>query len=134
MAQVFLVMTAGGVNTADPSTWPLDRAIISHDGEVTGLTNGVDYFAVAASEASPVFSPFHPAVFSPLALWDLSDHSTVFQDAMGTVPTGVGDPVRYISDLSGNGNHIVTSINVSYHDSVFICIIYFLHFQLLHLF
>lgn len=42
-------------------------------------------------------------------LWyDLSDLSTLFQDEAGTVSvTADSDPIRYIADKSGNGNHFV---------------------------
>lgn len=33
----------------------------------------------------------------------------VFQDADGTIPAGIGDPVGRLADLSGNGNHAVQS-------------------------
>lgn len=39
------------------------------------------------------------------AWYDPSDSSTVWQDAAGTTPAGVGDPVGRIDDKSGNGNH-----------------------------
>lgn len=35
---------------------------------------------------------------------DYSDASTLFQDAAGTTPAGIGDPVRLIRDKSGNEN------------------------------
>ena len=57
MAPTFLVMPADGVNTTDPTTWPLDQAIVSTTSVVAGLTNGVSYFAVTASGASDVFTP-----------------------------------------------------------------------------
>ncbi|WP_027714898.1 hypothetical protein [Desulfuromonas sp. TF] len=37
--------------------------------------------------------------------YDPSDLSTLFQDAAGTTPAGVGDPVGLMLDKSGNGNH-----------------------------
>ncbi|MDX1489405.1 MAG: hypothetical protein R3268_14440, partial [Acidiferrobacterales bacterium] len=38
---------------------------------------------------------------------DVSDTSTLFQDAAGTTPvTTAGDPVRLVLDKSGNGNHL----------------------------
>ena len=39
------------------------------------------------------------------AWYDPSDSSTVWQDAAGTTPATVGDPVGRIDDKSGNGNH-----------------------------
>ena len=43
------------------------------------------------------------------AWYDPSDSSTVWQDAAGTTPAGVGDPVGRIDDKSGNGNHATQS-------------------------
>jgi hypothetical protein len=37
--------------------------------------------------------------------WEPSP-SNCFQDAAGTVPAAVGDPVAYLTDLSGRGNHV----------------------------
>lgn len=61
-------------------------------------------------------SPFrlNPATFFaggvPGLVYDLSDISTLFQDAAGTTPvTSVGDPVGRILDKSGNGNHATQS-------------------------
>lgn len=55
------------------------------------------------------------AGFNPLSLfaageqgvwYDPSDLSTMFQDAMGTIPvTAAGQPVGMVRDKSGNGNH-----------------------------
>lgn len=50
---------------------------------------------------------FSPLSLDPVAFYDPSDTSTLFQDAAGTTPvTTAGDPVRLILDLSGNGNHL----------------------------
>ena len=52
--------------------------------------------------------------FSPLSLfannepgwlYDISDLSTLFQDAAGTTPAVVGQPVGLVRDKSGRGNH-----------------------------
>ena len=61
MAPPYLVMPADGVDTSDPNTWPLDQAIISQTKAISGLTNGVSYFAIDASGPSPVFVPSAPA-------------------------------------------------------------------------
>ena len=54
--------------------------------------------------------------FSPSALfangeegawYDPSDLSTLFQSSNGTTAVAVGDPVGYIEDKSGNGNHAI---------------------------
>ena len=54
--------------------------------------------------------------FSPSALFangeegawdDPSDLSTLFQNSNGTTAVAVGDPVGYMADKSGNGNHAI---------------------------
>ena len=37
------------------------------------------------------------------AIWDLQSTATIFQDAAQTIPANVGDEVRSVVDLSGNG-------------------------------
>ena len=53
--------------------------------------------------------------FAPLSLfaggalgayWKPSDLSTVYQESTATTPGALGQPVGYIADLSGNGNHL----------------------------
>ncbi|GAA6201051.1 hypothetical protein [Aquicoccus sp. SU-CL01552] len=39
--------------------------------------------------------------------------TTCFQDAAGTTPAGDGDPVGYLADLSGNGNHATQSTSAA---------------------
>ena len=51
---------------------------------------------------------FSPLDLNPFWVVDVGDVDTVFQDASGTIPAGNGDPARYIADLSGNGNHIIS--------------------------
>lgn len=54
---------------------------------------------------------WNPAALSPLAWYDISDVSTLFQDIEQTVPvTTDGDPVGMVLDKSGNGYHISQSI------------------------
>lgn len=63
------------------------------------------------------------STFNPLTLfaqgqqgawYDPSDLTTLFQDAAGTTPvTADGDPVGYMQDLSGNGNHATQSVSAS---------------------
>ena len=57
-----------------------------------------------------------PSGFNPLSLfanseqgvwYDPSDLSTMFQSSDGTMAVAVGDPVGYIEDKSGNGNHAI---------------------------
>ncbi|WP_420004072.1 hypothetical protein [Arenibacterium sp. LLYu02] len=56
--------------------------------------------ATAALRAFPAEIP------SLVAAYDPSDLSTLFQNAAGTIPAGVGDPVRLMLDRSGNGRHL----------------------------
>lgn len=57
--------------------------------------------------AAPAFSPTD---ISGLALWlDASDSATLFQNSDGTTASAVGDPVGYIADKSGGGNHATQS-------------------------
>lgn len=60
----------------------------------------------------------HSATWSPSRLfeggdnggwWDTSDLTTLFQDAAGTVPAAVGDPVGLMRDKSGNGYDVSQS-------------------------
>lgn len=62
--------------------------------------------------------PSGPLGFNPASLfangeegawYDPSDLTTVWQDAAGTTPATVGDPVGRIDDKSGNGNHATQS-------------------------
>lgn len=57
--------------------------------------------------------PSEPGDYSPLAWFDPSDSSTVWQDTSATTPAGDGDPVARIDDKSGNGRH-ATQSNSSY--------------------
>ena len=43
--------------------------------------------------------------------YDPSDLSTVFQDAAGTIPGAVGQPVGRVLDISGNGNHASQAVS-----------------------
>jgi len=43
--------------------------------------------------------------------YDPSNLSTVFQDAAGTIPGAVGQPVGRILDISGNGNHASQAVS-----------------------
>lgn len=55
-------------------------------------------------------APFTPASLSPVAWYDATDITTLFQDVAGTTPvTTDGDPVRRINDKSGNGYHQVST-------------------------
>lgn len=68
--------------------------------------------------AIPVHIPGSASVssFDPTTLfssntggwWDVSDHSTTFQDTAGTTPANAAnDPVARINDKSGNGNNLL---------------------------
>jgi hypothetical protein len=63
-----------------------------------------------ADEADPALDALIATQFSddaPGALW-LPGPTTCFTDEAGTIPAGEDDIVRYMSDLSGNGNHVTT--------------------------
>lgn len=59
--------------------------------------------ALMASAARLGFLATLPGV---VASYDPSDLSTLFQDAAGTIPAGVGDPVRLMLDKSGLGRNM----------------------------
>jgi hypothetical protein len=57
-----------------------------------------------------VTSAFTPALLSPVAWYDPSDLTTLFQDEAGTIPaTANGDLVARMNDKSGNGRHLTQS-------------------------
>ena len=59
-----------------------------------------------ASGAAATHRAFPSGIPNLVAVYDPSDLSSVFQDAVGPVPAGVGDPVRLMQDKSGNGQHL----------------------------
>lgn len=66
--------------------------------------------ATAVFDPAPVEPPFSPLDLSPVMMLDVSDLSTLFQDAAATVPVVAdGDPVGHVADLSGNGFHLTAS-------------------------
>ena len=50
---------------------------------------------------------FSPGALSGLQWWARADQSQLAQNPNGTGAVGDGDPVGFISDLSGNGNNAV---------------------------
>jgi hypothetical protein len=73
-----------------------------------GVTNYLRVPTVALDPDAAIavlFQTGTPGVYHEGAWYDPSDSSTVWQDAAGTTPAGVGDPVGRIDDKSGNGNH-----------------------------
>ena len=61
-------------------------------------------------------APFSPqALFSTgdSGVWlDVSDVSSLFQNSDGTVAAVVGQPVGYVTDKSGNGNHAIQATSI----------------------
>ena len=80
-----------------------------------GLSVTTTYQSIPAVGLEPdaaiaaLFQTGTPGVYHEGAWYDPSDSSTVWQDAAGTTPAGVGDPVGRIDDKSGNGNHATQS-------------------------
>ena len=69
---------------------------------------GATLFKVPTMHGGAAFSP--ASLFSSGeegAWYDPSDLSTLFQNSNGTTAVSVGDPVGYIADKSGNGNHAI---------------------------
>lgn len=66
-------------------------------------------------EAGGVWTPLELFALGEQGAWyDPSDLSTLFQDAAGTIPvTTDGDPVGYMGDKSGNGNHATQSVSAA---------------------
>jgi hypothetical protein len=65
------------------------------------LTGNMSLTATAAAA-------FDPLTLSPEAWYDPSDLTTLFQASNGTTAvTADGDPVGYIADKSGNGQHLI---------------------------
>lgn len=68
---------------------------------------GATLFKVAVT-GSRGFSPASLFANGEEGSWyDPSDLSTLFQNSNGTTAVAVGDPVGYMADKSGNGNHII---------------------------
>jgi len=69
---------------------------------------GATLFKVPTAYGASAFNP--ASLFSSGeegAWYDPSDLSTLFQNSDGTTAVAVGDPVGYIEDESGNGNHAI---------------------------
>ena len=59
-----------------------------------------------AGPPEPPFSPVRLFSSGEQGVWfDPNDLSSMFQDAAGTIPAAIGQPVGLIQDKSGNGNH-----------------------------
>ena len=72
---------------------------------------GVSDTYTVTTEAGGAFTPANLfALGENGSYYDISDTSTLWQDAAGTVPvTASNDPVGRVDDLSGNGNHLTQS-------------------------
>lgn len=82
---------------------------------VNGFTSRSLPAAIKASQKSKAAEVFQLFADGEQGAWyDPSDLSTLFQDSAGTTPvTADGDPVGYMADKSGNGNHATQSIAAS---------------------
>lgn len=67
---------------------------------------GIPVVLVERNGLPCVIGGFSPLSLDPVAFYDPSDTSTLFQDTAGTTPAGVGDPVGLVLDKSGNDNHL----------------------------
>ena len=79
-----------------------------HPKAVIYANEGTLLTSVLTSDPVTVTSSYDPAtLFSGAAgvFFDPNDSAAVWQDAAGTVPGVVGQPVGRLSDKSGNGNH-----------------------------
>ena len=67
-------------------------------------------FCAASGGASPSLRAQVQALFvdTPAdgGMYDFNDASTLRQNSNGTTAVGNGDPIGYVEDLSGNGNHL----------------------------
>ena len=73
---------------------------------------GATLFKVPTMHGGAAFSP--ASLFSngeEGAWYDPSDLTTLFQNSDGTTAVAVGDPVGYLGDKSGNGNHAIQAIS-----------------------
>jgi hypothetical protein len=69
---------------------------------------GATLFKVPTMHGGAAFSPASLFSNGEEGVWyDPSDLSTMFQNSDGTTAVAVGDPVGYIADKSGNGNHAI---------------------------
>ena len=69
---------------------------------------GATLFKVPTAYGASAFSPASLFSSGEEGVWyDPSDLSTMFQNSDGTTAVAVGDPVGYIEDKSGNGNHAI---------------------------
>lgn len=69
-------------------------------GIMTPTAPGAPYRTIQGGLAA-----WTPANITTILWYDVSDLNSMFQDAAGTVPAVVGQPVGRINDKSGNGRH-----------------------------
>jgi hypothetical protein len=75
---------------------------------------GIGLFQVASRGGVAAFSPLSLFASGEQGGWyDPSDLSTMFQLSTGTTAVAVNDPVGYIADKSGRGNHLTQANTAS---------------------
>jgi VCBS repeat-containing protein len=116
------VIAGDGTWTFDPDG---DFAVLA--GSETAATSVTYHASDGAAEASAILTVtvssgavpvWHPSsLFGPSDIggaWDLTDHSTLYQDAAGTTQvTAAGQSIMRASDISGKGTHL-TQPNATY--------------------
>ena len=81
--------------------------------------SNANVFGFASQKVVPVVDEFAQATASLFTgseqgfVYDFNDLKTMFQDAAGTIPAAVGQPVARVLDKSGRGNHLSQSVSAS---------------------
>lgn len=81
--------------------------------------SNANVFGFASQKVVPVVDEFKQKTARLFAgsaqgfAYDFNDLSAMYQDAAGTVPAAVGQPVGRVLDKSGRGNHLSQSVSAS---------------------